>query len=230
MFSEAIQSHLNSAMKDLYTTLPGKVTRVYKQGKSTVVSVQPMINKVDTSGKVSLEPELDDVPIVWPSAGGCYFTLPIEAGDQVLLHFAMRSAISYKNSDGVDPQTPLTKRTHNVNDVFAVPSMLPYEVGTEVDSQAVRISSGATEIRIMKDGTIELGEGATERLIKGDTFLSQLIGHQHGYLDVSGNWQATTPTVTPTKVPPPIYGTITPPVPDTIVEWEDNLSDVSKTK
>lgn len=218
MFSEAIQSHLNAAMKDLYTTLPGKVTRVYKQGKSTVVSVQPMINKVDTSGKVFLEPELDDVPIVWPSAGGCYFTLPIEAGDQVLLHFAMRSAISYKNSDGVDPQTPLTKRTHNVNDVFAVPSMLPYEVGTEVDSQAVRISSGATEIRIMKDGTIELGEGATERLIKGDAFkafldpiLLLLSTHTH---PVSGATASASAELAPMDVAIP----------------ENNLSDVSKTK
>lgn len=230
MFSEVIQSHINAAMKDLYTTLPAKVTRVYKEGSSTVVSVQIMVNKIDTSGKVFIEPELDDVPIVWPSAGGCYITLPIEEGDQVLLHFAMRSCVSYKNSDGVDTQTPPTKRSHNVNDVFAVPSMLPYQLGTEVDSQAVRISSGATEIRIMKDGTIELGEGATERLIKGDAFLSQMIGHQHGYLDVSGNFQPTTTVLTPGKVPPPIFGSVTPPIPDTIVEWEDNLSDVSKTK
>lgn len=228
--SEVLESNINAALRSTYTTLPGYVTAVKELDGSTVVDVQIGINRVYESLRATKEDVIEDIPIVWPSASGCYITMPIEVGDTVLLHFSMRCAIEWKNSLGNETQTPFLQRWHSVNDAFATPSMLPYGSSPKVDSEGVKVASGTTEIRILKDGTIELGEGATERLIKGDTFLSQLIDHSHGYLDVSGNFQSTTTTLSPGRDVPPTFGTPSPPVPDIVTDWESNLSEVNKTK
>lgn len=190
---DAIDSHVQAAIRSMYTCLPGKVLVVKEQNGSTVVDVEIGIARVLEDDRSFYEPVIYDVPLVWPSSSGCYITTPIVEGDTVLLYFSMRAASEWKNGGG-EFQVPFSKRLHNLNDAFATPSMLPYGLSPNVDSEAVRVSSGATEIRILKDGTIELGEGATEQLLKGnafktlfDTLLSALSTHTH---PVSGSTAA----------------------------------------
>lgn len=214
---DVLQSNIEAALRNTYTTLPGYVTAVKDLNGSTVVDVQIGINRVYESLRATTDDVIEDIPIVWPSASGCYITMPIEVGDTVLLHFSMRCAIEWKNSLGTEPQTPHLHRWHHINDAFATPSMLPYGASPKVDSEGVKVASGATEIRILKDGTIELGEGATERLIKGDSFLNQFLNHTHTYVSPSGAALSSGVTT--------VLST-----PDTLPLWESNLSEVNKTK
>lgn len=161
---------IKSENANLYTELPGKVTKVYVKDGSTVINAKPMVNRVDPANGVFEEPELLDIPIQWPSGGGCFITCPIAVGDPVTLHFYMRNASSWKRGSGATPETPPTIRSHNLNDVYATPGPHPYRVGIEIDSEAATVSSGATEIRVLKDGTIEFGEGAIEKVILGSSF------------------------------------------------------------
>lgn len=171
-----VLSWIKSETSQIYTTLPAKVTKVYKKDNSTVLNVQTLVNRVDSQFDSFLDAEMLDVPIQWPSAGGCYITCPIEVGDQVTLHFYMRNAAGWKRSDGVEPQTPTSVRSHSKNDVFAVPSVQPFTEGREVDSEALAMGSEGIEIRVLKSGAIQLGSGATEALVLGDKFKTYLDG------------------------------------------------------
>ena len=217
-----ILSHIKSNQRDMYTTLPGRVIGLRKTQSSTTVDVQIMVNKVDAANTAEEEPELYEVPLQYPSSSGCFITLPIDVGDLVTLHFSMRALGTYMNGDGITPKTPSNRRLHNQGDVFATAPVLPYQSGREIDSEALVASSGATEIRILKDGTIELGEGATERIIKGDAFLSKFLAHTHTYSD-AGSPTLTSPVST--VVSAPDSG-----VPATLELWEATLSEVNKTK
>lgn len=170
------------------------------------------------------EEVLYDVPVVWPQGGKSYITFPLKVGDNVAIHFSMRNMMEWKNSGGVDPQTPVRRSLHSLNNAFVVPGLLPYSRGVEIDPDAVRIASDATEIRILEDGTIELGEGATEAIMKGTAFkglfdqlLAVLLNHNH---PVSGSTADPNPALA-------ALATSTFPgskLPDTV------LSTVSKTK
>lgn len=215
---DVIQSHVAEAMKEVYTSMPAKIIKVYEAEGSTVVDVQPLINRLDTANYVDQEPVLQKVPLVWPSGGGFRFITPIEAGDNVLLHFSMKNVVNWKNSDGSTPTTPLDKRQHSLNDAFAVPCIHPTKKGFKAPTDALSVGNDDVEIRITKEGVIELGKGATERIIKGDAFLSAFLSHTHTYVNAAGTDTLTTPVTTVVSTP------------DTTTMWESNLSEVSKTK
>jgi hypothetical protein len=221
--SENIKSHLNSALSQIYTSMPAKVIKIYKVGSSTVVDVKPLLNMRFNDGSVEEEPPLGGVMIKWPSAGGCFITCPIEVGDTVDLNFSMRALTEHKNSDGKEPQTAMSKRLHNMNDAYATPCATVYEKGHEVDPDALVLSSKAIEIRITNEGVIELGKEATESLIKGNQFLTAFLDHKHTYIDSVGPSATATPRLT-TEVGAVVS------VPDIITAWEPNLSEVSFTK
>ncbi len=219
---DVIQSHVTEAMKDVYTSMPAKVVKVYEVEGTTVVDVQPLINRIDTANYVDQEPVLQKVPLVWPSGGGFRFITPIKIGDNVLLHFSMKNIVNWKNSSGDAPTTPLDKRQHSLNDSFAVPCIYPTKKGFTAPTDALSIGSDDVEIRITKDGVIELGKGATERILKGDEFLAAFLSHTHTYVDSVG--AAATETSKLTEGVTTVLST-----PDEVSDWESNLSEVSKT-
>ncbi len=197
--SDVINSHIKANNQALYTVLPGKVVAVKVKDGSTVVDVQPLVNKRYEDGRVETENVLGGLPVVWPQGGGAYITFPLEVGDGVAIHFSMRNLMEWKGSDGSGIQTPVRGCLHSLNNAFVVPGLLPYSQGVEIDPDAARISSGATEIRVLKDGTIELGEGATDALLKGtafkalfDSLLAALLTHTH---PVSGSTAEASPAL-----------------------------------
>lgn len=169
---EMVQSHIKEALSYLYTSLPAVVTAVEVKGNSTVVNAQPLISRVSQEGYVDNEPILEGILVQWPEGGGFRITCPIEVGDTVMLHFTMRGAMELKNSDGAAPVVSAEKRLHSLPDAFAVPTKLTYSSGKEIDPDAMAMGSDTMEIRITKEGTIELGRGAVEKLVLGDTFLA----------------------------------------------------------
>ena len=220
-----VLGHIHAHTKSMYTTLPGQIVRVYSADDSdaTLVSVQLGVAHVTTDKIAYADPVLDDIPLVWPGSDGCAITCTIGEGDSVLVHFAMRNCDRFKyagDSEGINSVIiPVMRRSHDINDAFAVPSRLFFKEAPSVDQNAVRISSGETEIRVMKDGTIEFGEGATERLIKGDLFksfldpiLSAIKTHVHPD-PVSGTTAVSAELATMEVAVP-----------------ESNLSEVTKTK
>lgn len=63
---------------------------------------------------------IQDVPIVFPSAGGFTITFPVAAGDEVLVIFASRCIDSWWQNGGVQNK-PMEYRMHDLSDGFAIP-------------------------------------------------------------------------------------------------------------
>lgn len=172
---DLILRQIKANQKTLFTTIPAQIVEITKAPNGgTLVSVQTGINYIREDNRTYEDNTLDEVNLVWPSSGGCSITCPVDVGDTVLVHFSMRNASTWKRSGSrgevLKPISPFMKRSHDINDAFAVPAALFFNDVPAVDMDAVRVSSGVTEIRVCKNGTIELGEGATERILLGDAF------------------------------------------------------------
>lgn len=125
-----------NALLQTYVAMPG-IVQSFNAEALTVV-VQPAIQ-----GKQEFEdgmvqavnlPLLQDVPVIFPHAGGCSITFPIKAGDECLVVCADRCIDSWWQLGGVQPQ--LCGRFHSLSDGFAI--LGPW-------SQAAKIGQVSTE-------------------------------------------------------------------------------------
>jgi len=219
---DAFQSHVLEALNNLYTTLPAIVTKVAVKGTLTVVNATPLINRVSQEGYVDQEPNLEDIPVVWPRAGKFHITCPIEVGDTVKLSFCMKSAAEFKNSDATKPVTPENKRLHSLPDCFAEPSALSYNQNATADKEQLSIGSDDMAIKVTKEGNIKFGDAASESIVLGDAFITKFLDHKHEYTDSIGIAAVPTPSLT-------LGISTAPATPDTADAWASTLSTKVKT-
>lgn len=103
-----------------YVAMPGIVQSF--DAEALTVVVQPAIQgkqmlEDGTTRAVNL-PLLQDVPVVFPHAGGCSLTFPVKQGDECLVIFADRCIDAWWQLGGVQPQ--LCGRYHSLSDGFAI--------------------------------------------------------------------------------------------------------------
>ena len=66
------------------------------------------------------QPPIPNVPVLWPASSAGALTMPLAAGDRVLLLIASRSLDEYKQTGG-DDITQQDLRRHSMQDAIAVP-------------------------------------------------------------------------------------------------------------
>ena len=180
---EALRLAMDGRLSSVWTAMPGIVESV--DLSAMTISVQPaiqgQIQKPDGSYEYVNLPLLVDVPIVFPRAGGFILTLPIKAGDEVLVVFASRCIDSWWQSGSVG--VPMEYRMHDLSDGFAIPG--PSSQPKKVSS----ISSSAAQLR-NEAGDIFLEIGASGVKIKAATTTIE------GNLVVTGNVTAVNVTGT----------------------------------
>src|SRR4051812_7258887 len=100
---EALRQAMDGRISSIWTALPGIVKKVNLSAMTVEVqpAIQGEIQKSDGSYEYVNLPLLVDVPIVFPRAGGFILTLPIVAGDEVLVVFASRCIDSWWQNGGV---------------------------------------------------------------------------------------------------------------------------------
>jgi hypothetical protein len=107
---------------ELWTAMPGIVNSV--NHAQVTCTVQPatrsLVTGLDGTQKWVDLPLLLDVPIVFPSAGGFTLTLPIAAGDEVLVVFSSRCIDAWWQSGG-HQNIQAELRMHDLSDGFAIP-------------------------------------------------------------------------------------------------------------
>lgn len=84
-------------------------------------------------------PLLQDVPVIFPHAGGCSITFPVKIGDECLVVFADRCIDAWWQLGGVQPQ--LCGRYHSLSDGFAIVG--PWSQATKIAD----VSTDRLEIR-----------------------------------------------------------------------------------
>jgi len=190
-FEDVIKATFANLMTNLYTAMPAKVEKVGKVGTQVVIDAKPLVNRVESDGSAYETPILPEVPVIFPAGGGAMVSFPLAPGDTVLLVFSMRSIEEFLASDGMNAQTPFSRRKHSISDAVALPGLFTSVNSPEVDTENLSLRNGIgeteSEIKIQKDGKIvinaasavEIGEGAAEALVLGDAFKTYFDGHTH---------------------------------------------------
>ena len=150
---------LDGRQSSMWTALPC-IVQSFNAAKMTVLA-QPAIKGVtydqnNNPTYVTL-PLLGDVPVVFPSAGGLYLTLPITQGDEILVVFASRCIDAWWQSGGI--QMPLEMRMHDLSDGFAIPGprSLPNAISNiSTTSAQLRNAAGTSYIELTQSGAINL--------------------------------------------------------------------------
>jgi len=138
----------------MWSALPAVVVSFDPETCTSVV--QPAVGGVrydaDGAPTATTLPVISDVPVVFPTAGGCALTLPVRAGDEVLLVFSSRPIDSWWQSGGV--QRPAGARMHDLADAFAIPGPVsrPAVLPNISTSQAqLRNEAGTASISLNPD-------------------------------------------------------------------------------
>jgi hypothetical protein len=153
----ALRYGLDGKQAQIWTAMPGIVSAV--DLSMNTVAVQPSIQGVQTNPNGSTQyvnlPLLVDCPIVFPSAGGFSLTLPIKAGDEVLVVIASRCIDAWWQSGGIG--VPMELRMHDLSDGFVIPGpkSLPNVIGGISSSNAqLRNDAGTVFLEITPSGQI----------------------------------------------------------------------------
>jgi Phage protein Gp138 N-terminal domain len=158
---ETTRLALDGRQACMWTAFPGIVQSVNFAQMTCVVqmAIQTSItdeNNITTWVDTGTFP-LTDVPICFPSAGGFTITMPMKAGDEVLIVIANRCIDAWWQSGGM--QKPIEMRMHDLSDGFAIPGpkSLPNVIPniSSTDAQ-IRNNLGTTFISIAADGSIKM--------------------------------------------------------------------------
>lgn len=160
--TEAIQQMIETSIADINTSMPGKIVS-YNAATNRAI-VKPDLPKAVAVGDALDSPQIVEVPIVWPASGGgsASFTMPLKAGDGVMLQFQQRSIEGWLDGKNTMPDDP---RQHDLSDCVAIAGCSPG--GTVAHSDDVVLKFGGTEIRLKPDGTLHMGQAGAGITIDG---------------------------------------------------------------
>jgi hypothetical protein len=151
----------------MWTAMPGIVQSVDLTKMTCVVQLAIQGRYEDQQGNlnwINIAP-LQDVPIVFPSAGGFTITLPMAANDEVLVVMASRCIDAWWQSGGYANKA-LEFRMHDLSDGFAIPGprSQPHVIASISSTELqIRNDAGDTYLSIVK-ATKKFGFQITRRV------------------------------------------------------------------
>lgn len=161
---EALRLAMDGRISSLWSAIPGIVQSVdlAKRTCSVQPAIQGRIQSPDGSFQFVNLPVLVDVPIVMPSAGGFTLSLPITAGNEVLVVFASRCIDSWWQSGGVG--VPMELRMHDLSDGFAIPGPKSVPNATALHATNARFSKddGTAYVEITPSGAVNVKASTAE--------------------------------------------------------------------
>jgi hypothetical protein len=165
---EVIRMGVDDGVRDLWTSLPGKITKWDPEQQRA--NVKPLVKDliVTEDGEEVLLPIADivDVRVMFPRSGGTYMTTPVKVGDKCLLMFTARSIDKYLAGTGGDTD-PADFRTHDLTDAVALMvDFSPFQAAiSDYEPERIVVGfEGGNQFHI-GSGVIEMGKkGAAEKV------------------------------------------------------------------
>lgn len=156
---EAFRIAFEGKQSCMWTAGPGIITAVDFVKNTCTVQLAVQGTVQDETGAVQSVnmPILDDVPIIWPRAGGFALTFPLAVNDEVLVVFGARCIDAWWQSGGI--QRPMEARMHDLSDAFAIPgpaSQPKKLANVSATSVQLRNEAGSTYIEINAAGKINI--------------------------------------------------------------------------
>lgn len=185
---EASRLMLEGNQAGLWTAMPAIVQSVNLAKMTCVVQLAIQGRFEDPAGGVNYVNigVLHDCPIVFPSAGGFAVTMPMAAGDEVLVVFASRCIDSWWQNGGY-ANKPMEFRMHDLSDGFAIPgpqSQPKLYTGVNTTDLQVRNKAGTVYLSIGADGKIGFANATTTLktvLTDLETLLNTFMGVLAGF-------------------------------------------------
>ena len=169
MVGEYLKAKMNTAAIAIVTEFDGK----------NRVTVQPVIKQKFRGHDSTPALPISDVLLKWPGAGDYWVTFKDDnnlIGSWVLLVCSQRSIDSWKNSTDGDVIDATTPRRFSMSDAIAIPGILPFSKGFEVNTGLeLRNKNGDVKISL-KDDVITATNGDGTLTIKSG-----------GQIDLNGN-------------------------------------------
>jgi len=144
--SRVINDAIKAGLTEIHTALPGTVESYDPVRQSANVQPTVMRRYVSENGEVVAEslPQITDVPVVFPGAGGMRITFPVQRGDTVLLIFT-EASIERWLTRGVNAD-PEDDRRHALTDAIAIPGLRSFAsplTSAPTDRATIGADSGA---------------------------------------------------------------------------------------
>lgn len=138
-------------LTDVYTTIPG-IVEAYD---GRVVTARPAIDKMLANGQVLSPPKIVDVPVYWMTGdgGSALISVPLKPGDNVVLHFSMRSLDNWLSGANQAPDDP---RQFDMTDAFCTPVLRPTVRAADTENVSVEYGPGTLKIAPTGDMTIDV--------------------------------------------------------------------------
>lgn len=204
-WAEILDAHTNRRLLKLHTSAPGKIVDYDESAQTATVQlvVQEEAGDADTFETI---PALTDVPIAWPAGGGYAITMPLVAGDLVLVVFSAVDDTQWRATGDIAP--PNNLRRHGLY-AKAIPcggldsKTLPSHSGKLYISSQDGSGSG-----VVLDGTlVELAGGADFVALsaKVDAAFTSVMGYltTHTHTVPIIGPVGTTPSTPPVAPTPP---------------------------
>lgn len=151
--TDVLAKAIRNRLAELYTALPAEITSY--DFRTQKASVKPTIRRRYADGRIEPYPVINNVPVIFPRAGGASLTFPVKPGDTVLLIFASRSLDTWANSGGTVDQDD--NRMHDLNDAIAIPGLIPFSARSKAkNNDDVLLTYKGTEIEIKGNGNINM--------------------------------------------------------------------------
>lgn len=171
-----MSEHAGSVLRDVHTSLPG-IVKSYSATSQTA-TVQPAIQR-EIDGEYETLPQIPNVPVVWPAAGGFAIVFPLVPGDSVWLMFSESAWAQYRSSGQVSRPGDLTRHS------LSYPVAYPF-------SRTAIAGAGA---RIVAPSPISVGDDVAAQFVVLETkLLTWLNAHVH---TSAAPASPTSPPVTP---------------------------------
>ena len=197
---EGLRLMLQGFETSLWTAMPGVIQsfNTDKPGSITAVVQLALLGLIQNSNysyKTQTLPILYDVPVIFPSGGGCSLTFPLQSGDECLVVFAARCIDSWWQNGGTQNPT-MEPRMHDLSDGFCIPG--PYSQPRVIPSLSttdvqLRSNDGQSYVGI-NPSTHNITVNTTGELngtIQGNTTLTTPLLTLNGNLQVNGTVTAT---------------------------------------
>lgn len=164
---EALDVVLRACFNELHTAYPARVTRVHSERQTVDVQVAVMrqIPTLDYEPHEFEEvPELVDIPIQWPRAGGFVITFPIKPGDWVELICGTTNTLIWREKGGVNQRPGLVDNEFGLGGCWARPGCYPDNREHTLKSVStqdfeIRREDGGPVIAIKPDGSVRITSG-----------------------------------------------------------------------
>ena len=150
------------------TAIPGAIVRYPSSGKA---EVQPLIKLKYGDGTILTPPVITNVIVIQPRTAGGGFTLPVAAGDPVLLVFSQWSIDRWALEGGLVEAGDA--RHHSMSDAFAILGAHSFAQAPAQEAGTV-MSNGSTKVKI-EDEKVAIGNSVAELLDEVTKALDDIV-------------------------------------------------------